>query len=53
MPHNSKESDYVDEQCSVCGKIMTNVKYIWIDDNDRYLCTTCKNDEWYLCKTLC
>ena len=43
--HNNKEVDinYIEERCTKCGKRMTNVNYIWVDDNDKYICTTCKN----------
>jgi len=41
--YNGKDLDYVEERCTKCGKRMTNVEYIWVDENDRYICTFCKN----------
>jgi hypothetical protein len=39
------EFDYVEERCQCCGKIMTNVKYIWVGLNDdRYYCRTCVSE---------
>jgi transposase-like protein len=40
---NKEVESFVDERCQSCGKRMTNVKYIWVDENDSYICQSCKN----------
>lgn len=45
--HNQKEVefDYVEERCTICGKRMTNVKYIYYDlDSGNYCCKKCMKE---------
>ena len=32
---------YISENCSICEDELTNEKYIYVDENDKYLCFRC------------
>jgi len=39
-----EDNDYVEERCQLCGKRMTNVKYIYTNlDDGNYYCKKCVN----------
>lgn len=35
---------FIYEECSECGKHMTNIEDILVDENDRYICHECAEE---------
>ena len=40
---NKEDCSYVSEGCVVCGEEMVDEKYIYVTENDQYICLDCMN----------
>lgn len=47
-----QDQDFVYEECSCCGSLMTDVERIWVNEDDQYICVDCK-DEYGVLAKLC